>query len=171
MGSWGIRAHESDYGLDLLAVTEERYLRGIGYKNFHIRHITELLRANIVDEFVKESNGWESHYIDFFYEYTLPYHFAEAVILVAECFAEYCISGKYHIHDYKAEKERRISNFIFTDEDLKYLLKELQSILEPKHAFCKSWCESDSFGKWQSHIKTLCNFLSEAMSEGGDEYA
>ena len=44
MGSWGIKAHESDYGLDLLAVAEERCLRGINYANFHVRHITELLR-------------------------------------------------------------------------------------------------------------------------------
>ena len=57
MGSWGIKAHESDYGLDLLAVAEDRYLRGIKYENFYVRHITELLRAYIVDEFVKESNG------------------------------------------------------------------------------------------------------------------
>jgi len=42
VGSWGIRAHDSDYGLDLLGIVEERYLRGVKFKNFYVRHITEL---------------------------------------------------------------------------------------------------------------------------------
>ena len=171
MGSWGIRTHDSDYGLDLLGIVEERYLRSIKFKNFYVRHITELLRAHIVDAFVKESNGWESHYIDFFYEYTFPYKFAEAVMIVAECFTEYREKGKYLIHDFKSDKKRRITHFIYSCKDLKHLLTELQSVLDPKHPLCESWSESDSFSEWQLHMKTLCSVLSEAMNEGGDENA
>ena len=168
MGSWGIRAHDSDYGLDLLGIIEERYLRGIKFKNFYVKHITELMRAYIVDEFVKESNGWEPHYIEFFYDYTFQYRFAEAVMIVAECFTEYRIKGKYLIYDFKSGRKRQITNFIFTCEDLKYLLAELQFILNPKHPLYESWSESDSFSEWQLHIKTLCNILLETI-KGGSE--
>lgn len=168
MGSWGITAHESDYGLDLLAVANDRYLRGVKYKTFHVKHITEILRSHIIDGFVKESNGWESHYIDFFYDYTFPYNYAHAVILIAECFAEYRSKGKLLIHDYDADKKRRIAEFIFTNEDLSTLRSELQSILDPKHSLYESWQDSDKFNGWQAHIQMLCDTLLQAITEGGD---
>ena len=135
VGSWGVRAHESDCGLDLLAVAEDRILRGVKFKTFHVKHITELLRSHIINEFVSESYGWESHYIDAFYDGTFHYRFAHAVILVAECFAEYRKKGKYTVNDYSKEKvrKRRIAEFIFTNKDLETLRTELQSILDPEH--------------------------------------
>jgi hypothetical protein len=162
-----VRAHDSDCGLDLLSVAADKYLRGVKYKTFHVRHITELLRAHIIDEFAEESIGWEAHYIDFFYAYTLPCDFAYAVILVAECFAEYRQKGKYSIYDYKAEKKRRIAEFAFTDADLEFLRAELQSVLNPEHSLYESWKDSESFTEWQTHIQTLCDTLSQAVGEGG----
>jgi len=168
VGSWGVTTRESDYGLDLLTVANDRYLRGVKFKTFHVKHITELLRSHIIGEFVKESNGWETHYIDFFYDYTFPYHYAHAVILIAECFTEYRNKGNFLIYDYKAAKKRRIVNFIFTNEDLRALRSELQSILDPKHSLYESWQNSDYFNEWQAHIQMLCDTLLQAMTEGGD---
>jgi len=164
MGSWGIKSHESDTGLNLLAVAEDRYLQGVEYTTFHIRHITELLRTHIVDKFVKESRGWESDYIDFFYEDTFPVDFAFAVMLVAECFAEYRQTGTYKFYDYKIDSERSINEFIYTGNDLEILRKELQSTLDPKHPLSKSWIGS-ALGEWQAHIHMLCDTLSEAILE------
>lgn len=170
MGSWGIRAHESDDGLDLLYVAVERYLRGVKFQTFHIRHVTELLRSHIIDKFAKESNGWEAHYIDFFYDYTFKYRFAHAVMLIAECFTEYRQKGKHLLYDSKTGRKRRINEFIFTGKDLKYLRAELQSILDPEHGLYDSWKDSDSFNEWKAHIEKLCDTLSQAISEGGDDH-
>jgi hypothetical protein len=79
-----VQAHESDCGLDMLAVADEKYLRGVKYKTFHVRHVTELLRAYIIGEFAKERYLWNTEYVDGFYEYTLPYTFSQVVMLVAE---------------------------------------------------------------------------------------
>jgi len=173
VGSWGVKAHESDCGLDLLAVAEDRYLRGVKFNTFHVKHVTELLRTHIIDEFAKENNGCESHYIDFFYDYTLPYRFAHAVMLIAECFAEYRQKGKYILNDYSTEKakKRQIVEFIFTNKDLESLRKELQAILAPEHSLYESWKDSDLFNEWQAHIEMLCETISQAMSEGGDGHA
>jgi hypothetical protein len=171
VGSLGVKAQDSDCGLDLLTVAEDRYLRGVKFKTFHVRHITELLRAHIIDEFAKESYGWKAEYIDFFYAYTLPYNFAHAVILVAECFAEYRQKGKFSTYDYEAKKKRRIAEFIFTGADLEFLRAELQSILNPVHSLYESWKDSESLNEWQAHIQTLCDTLSQAISEGGDGHA
>jgi hypothetical protein len=170
VGSWGNTAHESDTGLDLLAVAMDRYLRGVKFKTFHIRHITELLRCHIIDEFVRDNNGCESQYIDFFYEYTFQYGFAHAVMLVAECFMEYRQKGKYILEDYTGGKlkKRRITEFIYTRKDLEALLTELKAILDPQNAFYETWKESDYFNEWQAHTQMLCDTLSQAISEGGE---
>ena len=170
MGSWGVRAHESDYGLDLLSAAVEKYLRGVKFKTFHVRHILEIMRSDIIDRFAKESYGWELEYTDFFYGYTFKYNFAHAVILVAECIAEYRQNGAYLICDFATEKtkKRQVKDFIFTEKDLYELQTELQSILVPKHPLHDSWADSDSFCEWQTHIQTLCDTLSQAITEGGD---
>jgi hypothetical protein len=167
----GSKTHQSDCGLDLLAVAEDRILREVKFKTFHVKHITELLRSHIIDEFAKESNGWESHYIDFFYDYTFPFHFAHAVMLVAECFMEYRRKGKLLFDNYETNKKRRITEFIFTGEDLEALRTELQSLLDPTHGLYNSWKDSDSFAEWQAHIKMLCDTLSQAIGESGDGHA
>jgi hypothetical protein len=156
-------------GLDMLIVAEEKYLRGVKYKNFHIRHITELLRASIIDSFATESFGCESHHIDFYYEHTFPYYFAQAVMLVAECFTEYRQKGKYALRDYETDENRRIAAFVYNGEVLETLRAELQSALEPKHSLYESWKNSEHFNEWQAHIKMLCETLTQAISEGGGD--
>jgi hypothetical protein len=162
-----VRAHESDCGLDLLAVAEDGYLRGVKFKTFHVRHITELLRSHIIDEFSKESYGWEAQYIDFFYDYTFPTNFAHAVMLVAECFAEYLQNGKYQILDSKTGRNRRIAEFIITDGDVESLRAELQSILDPAHAMYDSWEDSASLNEWRAHVQMLSDTLTQALTKGG----
>jgi len=169
VGSWGVRAHESDTGLDLLAVAVDKHLCGVRFKTFHVKHVMEIMKAHIIDKFAKESYDWESQYIDFFYEYTFPYKFAHAVMLVAECFAEYRQKGKYAVHDFTTEKvrKRQVKEFIFTQKDLETLLTELRSFLDPQHALYQAWSGSESFEKWKAHIQALCDTLSQSISEGG----
>ena len=169
MGSWGVKAMESDYGLDLLIIAEKRYLQGVKFKNFHVKHITELLRAYIVDEFVQESNGWEAQYIDFFYDYTFPYHYDEAVMLVAECLNDYFRNGKFRMEIFEEGKDKptrkTISEFIFTANDLNKLLADLKNILDPTRGLYESWKESQSFDEWQAHIKMLCESIENQIKQ------
>ncbi len=37
MGSWGVKATESDYGLDLLAVITDKHLCKNGYNRFNVK--------------------------------------------------------------------------------------------------------------------------------------
>ena len=170
MGSWGVRAHDSDYGLDLLSVAVEKYLHGVKFKTFHVRHILEIMRADIIDRFAKESYGWEPEYTDFFYDYTFKYNFAYAVMIVAECFAEYRQNGAYLVYDFATEKtkKRQVKEFIFKDKDFEELRKELQSTLVPQDPLHDSWEDSEHFNEWQTHIQTLCDTLSRTIAEGGD---
>ena len=167
MGSWGVKVIQSDYGLDLLIIVEERYLRGVKFKTFHVKHITELLRAYIVDAFAKESYGWETQYLDFFYDYTLPYRYDEAIILIAECLTEFFTTGKLaiNIFDKGKPRKKKITEFVFTDDDLKSLLNDLQGVLTPERGLYESWKESASFDEWQAHIKMLCESVKNQIDK------
>ena len=79
MGSWGIRAHESDTGSSFLSVVTERYLRGVKFKTFHVKHITELLRSHILEACSTgpEPNVWSEqdiaeHILKIFRDYPAP---------------------------------------------------------------------------------------------------
>ena len=168
MGSWGVRAHESDGGLDMLAVAVDRCLRAVNFKTFHVRHITELLNAYIVDKFVKESEGWDSEYIDFFYDNTYRRNFANAVKFIAECIEEYRCNGKYDIYDSKTDEYHQVTDFIITRKDLETLRSELQSTLEPDHILYDAWNQdSETLSEWLAHTQSLCEMLSQAITEGG----
>ena len=43
MGSWGVKARESDHGLDSLAYIETMVLRPIDFKHFDVRAILDFL--------------------------------------------------------------------------------------------------------------------------------
>ena len=173
MGSWGIRAHDSDCGLDLLGVAVDKHLRIIKFKYFHIKHINELLKSHIIGSY-GECFADEVHYIDFFYEYTFPYDYAHAVMLIAECLAEYSQKGTLVIYDYKPKRKikRTITDVIYTREDLETLRNALQSMLNPNHSLYQSWKGSTSFNEWQLHIQTLCETLANELNklnEGGGD--
>jgi hypothetical protein len=179
VGSWGVSAHESDYGLDLLAVVTDKHLREVNYKHFGIREATELLKTHIVAEFNRENGdvfkeiGSEKaqEYIDYFNEYTFPYHYAYAVMLVAECFAEYIKEGNLTVYDYGAKKDRTIFVFMYNTDELNAFLTELRAILNPEHVLYVSWKESKSFDKWKAFMEKLCGIVSQAISEGGERDA
>ena len=173
MGSWGVKAMQSDFGLDLLIIVEERYLQGVKFKTFHVKHITELLRAYIIDEFTKESYGWESEYIDFFYSYTFPYRYDEMIILIAECLTEYLSTGRFAINIFEKgsnnPRRKKITEFIFTDDDLNCLLTNLRNVLNPECGLYESWKDSKSFDEWQAHIKGLIASIEKQVKQAESE--
>ena len=163
MGSWGVKARESDHGLDSLAYIETMVLRPIDFKHFDVRAILDFLESHIKAKLIKDHKG-EMEYVDANYP---DYHYA-AVLLVAECLSDFYREGKLVIKDYsdydiKGGKhivhKRTITEFIFTNEDLDELLKELHDMLDPEHRMSKCWIGDDNLMKWQVHMQMLCESL------------
>jgi len=164
MGSWGVSARESDTGLDYLALIKKNCLKPIDFKYFDVHAALEMLRNHIISGIKKENKRslsknliWE--YID----YNFPHSYNYAVLLVAECLAEYLKKGEFVIEDYESKTERKITEFIFTDSDLYELLKELYEMSNPNHNFTKSWFEEETRKKSQAHIEKLCKTLKRGF--------
>jgi hypothetical protein len=171
VGSWGVTAQESDYGLDLLAYAVEKNLRVKSFQCFNVAEIMQLLQAHIIDAFSKESEGWEQEYIDYFHNYTYPLNIAYASMLVAECITEYHKEGKFSVFDYETSKQQNIARFIITVGDIEALLTDLRNILSSGHSLYESWENSNAFNEWKEHIQALCGTLSIIASESGDCHA
>ena len=161
MGSWGVRARESDYGLDLLARIETEHLKPIEFKHFDVKGIMEFCKNHIIDGIRRENEPYlkEGEDVQYYIDANLPDRYDTVVQLVAECLAEYAQNGVFIIWDYSADTEMQISDFIFTDSVLDELLEELHKMLDPEHEVYASWFGDSYFRKWKSHMKMMCDSL------------
>ena len=50
MGSWGVKAHESDKGLDYLGLAQNAVLKPKDYKQFDIAAVLDYLKNYIINE-------------------------------------------------------------------------------------------------------------------------
>lgn len=167
MGAWGVTARESDTGLNYLGIVEDRIFKKSGYKYFNVKEITELLSRYIIDEVKTINKGCPEENMDDYVQVAFPYRYGNAVILISECLVEYFDNGELALDFYKAgEKEPsviKITDFIYTRDDLSHLLSELQNMLNPNHGLYVAWKDSDYFDEWQSHIKALSDNLKNQM--------
>ena len=170
MGSWGLRVHKSDRGLDYLGLVKITILKQHGCRFFDVPVIMEHLKNHIIDEIKYANRGCSEEDMEECIGSNFPIDYSYAVLLVAECLAEYFKKGKYFIHDYEANEQKKISEFIFTADDLHALAAELRKILDPKHSVYKMWESSALFREWRTHINKLCRTLADeipnVISEG-----
>ena len=186
MGSWGVKAHESDRGLDYLGLIRDEILKPSDYSQFDVTVVLEHLKNHIIKgirhdcrPFTKEeikhykannlpipndSGVLTEEQIQEYVDYNFPICYSYVIALVAECLNDYFQTGVYLIHDYKADTERKITKFVYTSDNLEFLAIELEKFLKPTHSEYESWKESKSFRKWKSHIKKLCECMVMAWN-------
>ena len=161
MGSWGVTARESDYGLDLLALIETDYLKPTGFKHFDVKDVMDFCKNYIIDGIRREQEPYlgEDEDIQEYIDANLPYRYDTVIQLVAECLSEYAQNSEFLIDDYEANVEIRITEFIFTESILDELLEELHKMLDPKSWLYKSWFEDSTRQEWIAHMKMVCDSI------------
>lgn len=165
MGAWGIKATECDYGLDMLDSDVISFLQKSDFR-FNVKEIKEVLTKSIIDEIRYTNRGCPVKMMELFIQGTYPYRYDIAVLLIAECLTDYFSNGELILDIYErnnAPYQRKVSEFIYTGDDLKCLLDELKALLDPKRDTYQSWKDSHSFQNWQEHITSLCNALEKHL--------
>lgn len=165
MGAWGVTARESDTGLDYLAIVEKQHFEKNGYSYFEVKEVMEFLHSFILDGIKRENKGCPDEDMELYIQSAFPYRYGHAVILIAECLADYIDNGVLEVDRYVAGADEpqvmRIANFVYTKDDLRRLLSDLQSILQADHDLYEVWRESNSFDEWQAHMNTLRGKLEQ----------
>lgn len=163
MGSWGVKATESDYGLDLLDVVIKEQLRKANFINFNVKEALQLLREHIIKEIKHCNRGCSKDEMAFYIEVTFPDRYEYAVQLIAECLVDFITDERWVVivdfdKKYRPIK-KEIKQFYYTRNDLKSLIGELQKLMQPESDLYLSWKGGDGFEKWHLHITALLTCL------------
>lgn len=148
MGAWGVKALESDEGLDLICFLED-YISNIEkkYVDFELSEILEILKGNLLGNSVEE--------IDFLYDNT--------AIGLAELYIGFCENGKisFDNEDETLNLEKRVKTFSAEIRSLKYLhnyLINIKNEVPDKDGIrecVELWKESSSWKEWKIHLDRL----------------
>lgn len=151
MGAWGIRALQSDEGLDVLDFLEKSCLPG------HTALKLEELIAAMKDE---GFFGETFEEIDFFYDHS--------ALALAELYLEWPDTETFP----DGELWSNIQKFTASGEALRFLLRYLRGILDEvpdedgEREIVELWKDSPSRDEWSAHLDTLIQKL-EKQIEGG----
>ncbi len=152
MGAWGIRALDSDEGLDVLNFLEENCLPG------HIAlKLEEIIAAMKDDGFF----GDTFDEIDFFYDHS--------ALALTELYLDWLDTGKFP----DGELWDNIKEFTASGEALGFLLRYLHDIRnevpdeDGEREIVELWKDSPSWDEWSAHLDTLIQKL-EKQTEGGN---
>lgn len=147
MGSWGIRALESDCGLDVIDFLDENYG---GSKKI----ILSKLLANMIDDGLLAKDRGDIEYL-----------FDNSIISIAELFIMFKEQGEieYDNEDDEALSLRNIKIFKSDKKSLRFILKRLEDIKNEKpdvdnmREYHVLWRDSKSYDAWKMHLDTLIN--------------
>ncbi len=147
MGAWGVKALDSDEGLDVLDEFTDYCIEN---EEIKIGDLLEYFKeAGLLPENPDE--------IDFTYDHT--------VMVLGELLKEYNDTGKVIINyenDEDEDVEEEVTNISFDKENISYLTEQISDILNPKgeiHETYELWEDSDSFQEWKEHNLVLLETL------------
>ena len=157
MGSWGVKATQSDTGLDYFTDIQKEILSRENYEYFHLKAVKGFLAYRVYKSLETGSYGYDIESA----QDTFEYRYSQGIILIAECFEEYYKTGKLEITLYneKILSCKYISQFIFSENEISELIKDLRNILNPEHPLYEDWKESEHFNEWLTHIESLITTL------------
>jgi hypothetical protein len=151
MGSWGIKALESDTGLDVIDFLKEHIPNDLALK---FSEIISVMKGQLLGKNIDE--------IDFLYDNT--------AIALAELYFMFKDTGKLNYEDNNNEKSlKNIKTFTADKESLECILKYLVDIKnnvpdeDGEREIVEIWKESNSWEEWQNHLNELIKRINEEI--------
>jgi hypothetical protein len=148
MGSWGIKALESDTGLDLIDFLKE-----------HIPNDFNFKLSKMISELKGELLGENFDKIDFLYDNT--------AMAIAELYFMFKDTGELNYDDDKKEKSlKNIKTFTADKESLEYILKYLMDIKnnvpdeDGEREIVELWADDE---EWKNHLDELIKRMNEEI--------
>jgi hypothetical protein len=148
MGSWGIKALESDNGLDVIDFLKE-----------HIPHDFNWKLSKIISELKGELLGETFDEIDFLYDNT--------AMAIAELYFMFKDTGELNYDDDKEERSlKNIKTFTADKKSLEYILKYLTDIKnnvpdeDGVREMTELWGDDE---EWQNHLDELIKRMNDEI--------
>lgn len=152
MGAWGIKALESDAGLDVIDFLEDFY------KDKTTLVLSDIIVAFIIEGFLGKTRAE----IDFYFDNT--------AVALAELYLMFQEAGEL---DYDHEEEgvslRKKTMFVADAESLELLFQYLMDIKNEKpdedgeREYVELWKDSPSYEQWKAHLEHLIIELKKKL--------
>ena len=149
MGAWGVKALESDEGLDVLDILKNEYV-----PEHPVLDLGEII------ELMKEEGmlGADFSVIDFLFDNT--------AMALAELYFQWKDNGKL---DYDNEENiwDKVTDFTASKEALSFLLQQLTDIKnevpdeDDEREIVELWRDGDSWEEWSNHLDRLMQRLEQ----------
>ncbi len=149
MGAWGVKALESDEGLDVLDILKNEYV-----PEHPVLDLGEII------ELMKEEGmlGADFSDIDFLFDNT--------AMALAELYFQWKDNGKL---DYDNEENiwDKVTDFTASKEALSFLLQQLTDIKnevpdeDDEREIVELWRDGDSWEEWSNHLDRLMQRLEQ----------
>lgn len=169
MGAWGVTATEDDDCLDLLDIVKRNYLIPKNFQYFNVKEIIELLKQSIIDEIIKTNKGCSKEEINFYIKANFQNNYNYVILLVSDCLMNYFLDHKLIIDIFDGNyincHEKEITKFVFSNDDLEYILMCLKDILSPNNNMYKLWGETNFFNEWLEYIKKMYKIIESQIDK------
>lgn len=156
MGAWGIKALESDCGLDVVdALTDFVAEQQEEKVHLSLSQIIDLLKGDLLGESFEE--------INFLYDNT--------AMALAELYLDFQKNGSldYGHEDPRQDLSKRVVSFDADGDAVKFLLRYLTDIRDEvpdqdgERESVELWRDSDVFEDWQRHLAGLISQLQALL--------
>ena len=153
MGSWGVKALESDEGLDVIDILTNEYVPE--HPVLVLGEIIELMKEEVM-------LGADFSQIDFLFDNT--------AMALAELYFQWKDVGKL---DYGTEESvwNKVTDFMTSKEALDLLLRQLTDIKnevpdeDGEREIAELWKNGNSWEKWNNHLDMLIQRLEQEQEK------
>lgn len=156
MGAWGIKALESDNGLDVIDALEDYIAQKPEGK-------VELTLGEIIATFKGGLLGDRIEEIDFLYD--------NNAMALAELYLDFSETGEMNYDNEETEKSLRdrVKSFTADQASIAFVLRYLTDIRDEvpdddgEREIVELWRESDSWDQWWAHLQQLIQQLEKEI--------
>jgi len=165
MGAWGVKALESDTGLDFL-IDVEYYIKD----KLNDQHKASITLSEIIT--LAKKTDWLNQNSDDCNSDDLDYTYDSTAMAIVETYLNY--HRKEGLEAYLDEEETIhlwrdcVVEFLADEASLTYLLQHLTAMQQSQtdeREYVELWRESNSWNEWLNHLETLITAIKNELAK------
>ena len=155
-----ISVKETAFGQDMLEVLIEKQLRQVRFKELDVPQAIKTIKSHLISKFSPPKGEYPSE-LRFMY----PTYFDSIRVLIAECVAEFFLTGRIAFSELDTNAweyiDHEIRQIVLTETEADMLLRVLRKVQKPTHDMCSRWKDPVDRERWKAHIQALYDVTSQ----------
>ncbi len=155
-----ISVKETAFGQDMLEVLIEKQLRQVRFKELDVPQAIKTIKSHLISKFSPRKGEYPSE-LRFMY----PTYFDSIRVLIAECVAEFFLTGRIAFSELDTNAweyiDHEIRQIVLPETEANMLLCVLLKVQNPDHDMCSRWKNQADRERWKAHIQAVYDVISQ----------